>query len=195
MDKPDLSELILTKTSWMRRLRAYIVPALVLALFIYKYVLAIPFPLFPVFLIVVCVFAYNGFFMYFESRNRALALAGSTAFATIRVTLDLLFLSFLVHYTGGMNSPFIYFSLFSIMGYSIVTGNIRSNLLMGLWGVAAYSAVLLLERSQAITHYPIAVSETAYLSLKVVLMTLLMYFTAVTILVLMVTYIVSLLEK
>jgi len=193
--KPDLSELISTKTTWMRRLRAYITPTLLLIFLLAKYVMGLPFPVAPILFIVSFALLYNAFFIYVESTSRELAQRSGMVFATIRVILDLLFLALLVHYTGGGTSPFVFFFLFSIIGYCIATGSLRASLLMGLWGAICYSVVLTLEAFRLIEHFPIFPGDLSYINLRVVFLNVLVFSSVVMILVLMITYLVKLLEK
>jgi PAS domain S-box-containing protein len=193
--KPDLSELISTKTAWMRRVRAYITPTLLLIFFFAKYVMGLPFPVTPVLFIVSFALFYNAFFIYLESTSRELAQRSGAVFATIRVILDLSFLALLVHYTGGGKSPFVFFFLFSIIGYCIATGSLRASLLMGFWGAICYSVVLLLEAFRLIEHFPMFPGDLSYLNLRVVFLNVLVFSSVVMILVLMITYLVKLLEK
>ncbi len=195
MAAPDLSELISTKTIWMRRLRAYITPTLFLIYIVSKYLLGLPFPLVPILVITAIVFFYNGFFVFLESESRELSVKGGTAFATVRVVLDLFFLACVVHFTGGMHSPFIFFYLFSVLGYCIATGEVVHGVVMSVWGVVTYAGVLVLEMLGMISHFPLVAADASYSDVKLIMMNILVFSAALLILVFMVTYLVKLLEN
>jgi len=195
MTKVELSELILEKAVWMRELRAIVAPMVLVIVVASKYIFSLPFPLLPMLFIVSFVLSYNVFFMYLESSNRQMALSFGSSFASIRVFFDCLALSGLVHYTGGATSPFTYFYLFSLLGFSIATGSLIAAETLAAWAIMGYSSVLLLEKFGFLRHYPYIALDTAYLDIKVISTNIIAFVTITILFVFLVTRLVKRLEE
>lgn len=96
-----------------------IVGVVVITLFA-SYVFHIGFPTAPVYLIAACIAAYN---LLFQLWVRRLAPRGGSPdlisqtrrFATIESAVDLLALSVLLHFTGGIENPFLFYFIFHII--------------------------------------------------------------------------------
>lgn len=195
MANVDLSELISEKAVWMREMRAILTPFILVIVLLAKYLFSFPFPLLPLLLIGAFVLSYNAFFMYLESSNRKLALAAGTSFAGLRVSLDCVGLAMLVHFTGGVTSPFVYFYLFSLLGFAIAVGDYFASEMLALWAVITYSTVLFLEKYGIIKHYPLVALDMNFLNLRVILINIIAFAAVSMIFVFLVTRLVKRLEE
>jgi signal transduction histidine kinase len=90
-----------------------------------SYVFHIGFPTTPVYLITACIAAYNLLFQFWirrlapESGSPDL-VSRARRFATVESTVDLLALSVLLHFTGGIENPFLFYFVFHIIGATML---------------------------------------------------------------------------
>lgn len=103
---------------------AAIVGVVVVTLFA-RYISHIGFSTTPVYLIAACIAAYN---LLFRLWIRRLAPGGGSPdlvsrarrFATMESVVDLLALSVLLHFTGGVENPFLFYFIFHIIGATML---------------------------------------------------------------------------
>lgn len=75
--------------------------------------------------------------------------------ACAQITLDLLFLALLLHYSGGIENPFVYFFLFHAIIASILLSRRATYLQVG-FGFLLTSAFAIGEYSGLLAHHPLA---------------------------------------
>ena len=93
--------------------------------FFASYVFHIGFPTTPVYVIAACIAAYN---LLFQLWARRLAPESASPdlllrvrrFATMESVVDLLALSVLLHFTGGIENPFLFYFIFHIIGATML---------------------------------------------------------------------------
>ncbi|MDH4137834.1 MAG: ATP-binding protein [Anaerolineae bacterium] len=101
-----------------------IVGVIVVTLFA-RYVFHIGFPIRPVYIIAACIAAYNLLFQLWVRRlatksNSSDLLLRARRFATMESVVDLLALSALLHFTGGIENPFLFYFIFHIIGATML---------------------------------------------------------------------------
>jgi signal transduction histidine kinase len=93
-------------------LRWLVIPAIVIATLVASLVFHITFPTLPVYIICAIIALYN--FLLFlwtrdlQKQDPALVVGRVEAYSYIQVILDLITLTALLHYTGGIENPFIF---------------------------------------------------------------------------------------
>jgi len=116
---------LLVRLKWFVQLRWLFLLGLATALFFAVKVFGLGMNLTPILIVVIAVVIYN-FVFYFlhRSRNRhperEVTLRGLRIEANLQIGLDLLSLIFLVHFTGGIENPFIFFFVFHMLLGSIL---------------------------------------------------------------------------
>ncbi len=109
---------------WLRQyvqLRWLAVSAVLLGTLVARFVLSLGVPLFPVFSITAAIALYNVLFSIWQQRHERhdLLEPGATArwgrrFAFAQVVADLIALTVLLHFVGGIETPFFLFYLFHV---------------------------------------------------------------------------------
>lgn len=119
------------ETALLQRLRysitfrwVAVVGVVVMTLFA-SYVFHIGFPTAPVYLIAACIAAYNLLFQFWVRRLAPKGgspdlISRARRFATVESAIDLLALSVLLHFTGGIENPFLFYFIFHIIIASIL---------------------------------------------------------------------------
>ncbi len=75
-------------------------------------------------------------------------------FANIQVAVDLLLLAMLLHFSGGIENPFLYFFIFHVIIASILFSR-QATYVHASWGVALVSAVAVNESAGVLRHFPL----------------------------------------
>jgi signal transduction histidine kinase len=100
------------------RLRVYVnlrwlaIPAIIIATLVASQVFHISFPTLPVYIVCAIIAIYN-FILFLWARNLAkqepeMVVGKAEAYGYVQVILDLIMLTVLLHYTGGIENPFIF---------------------------------------------------------------------------------------
>jgi len=110
-------------------------------------------------LVVACiVMMYNlGFYIfhrYYREQGRDAAFRGLRLESNLQVGFDLLALVFLVHFTGGIENPFIFFFIFHMIMGSILLFR-RDIWYHAVWASSVLLLLLALSYFQVIPHYHI----------------------------------------
>jgi signal transduction histidine kinase len=83
------------------------------------------------------------------------AQAGQAALlANVQVAVDLLLLAVLLHFSGGIENPFLYFFIFHVIIASLLFSR-QATYVHALWGVALVSAVAVNESAGLLRHFPL----------------------------------------
>ena len=105
-----------------------------------------------------CLGAYNlAFFLLVRRlRGRAAQLeeCRAAAFANVQISLDLLALAVLLHFSGGIENPFASYFVFHVIIASILLSR-RATYAQVTLGLALMSAVSLSEYAGVLKHYPV----------------------------------------
>lgn len=115
----------------------------------------IGFPTFPVYLISGVIAAYN-LFLFWQTRRLKTEKAGSVIqkaqiYSNVQTFVDLVGLTMLLHYTGGVENPFLFFYLFHAVAASVLLPKRRAYELATL-AVLMVTLLVLLEYAGAIPH-------------------------------------------
>lgn len=157
---PDRSlreEELLVRVGWIVKIRWLFLAVLAVSIVTGRYVFGIRFPVGRVVLVGVIVLLYNlAFDLYHRYRKlRSVPdLTVSRIEAYLQIGLDLAALTFLIHFSGGAENPFIYFYLF----HAILASMLLYRAEVWVLGFVAYCmflSVVALEYFGVIAHYPL----------------------------------------
>ena len=143
---------------WLVRLRWYAILGIVIAYFTAIHFLHITIWGLPVYIIVLFLIILNiasfSFLKYLQRSNVRKSLRIVTLIINFQISTDLIVLTFLLHYSGGVENPFIVFYIFHMIIGSIILSNIES-ILQTSFGLMLLGAMTFLEYTGIIKHYPL----------------------------------------
>ena len=114
---------------WLRqyvRLRWLAIGAILCGMLVARFVLGVGLPLFPVLIVTAAIASYNVFLSIWQRRHERHALEPGTAvrwsrrFAFAHIVTDIVALTVLLHFVGGIDTPFFLFYFFHVGLGSIV---------------------------------------------------------------------------
>jgi len=155
---PDRSlreEELLVRVGWIVKVRWLFLAVLAVTIVTGRYAFGIRFPVGRVLLVWVVILLYNlGFELYYRFRKTESApdLTVSRIETYLQIGMDLLALTFLIHFTGGAENPFISFYLFHAILASMLLPRAEAWLL-GLVSYCMFLSVVALEYLEIVPHY------------------------------------------
>lgn len=152
LEKRELAERI----QWLIKLRWFAVGGvLVLTWFTSTVLDILPRPL-PLYFIGIFIGLYNALFLAYggkmASRKNAAEIGGR--FANIQISTDLFTLSVLLHFAGGVESPFLLYFVFHVIISSILL-SVKATYLQATLAVFLFSALAVLEYAHILPHVPL----------------------------------------
>jgi two-component system sensor histidine kinase RegB len=111
-------EELLVRVEWIIEIRWLFLACLAVTILTGRYLLHIAFPFGKALMVWGAILLYNLAFTFYHrsaGRRRAPDLTISRIEAYLQIGMDLLALTFLIHFSGGAENPFIYFYLFHII--------------------------------------------------------------------------------
>ncbi|MGA6994248.1 MAG: ATP-binding protein [Candidatus Deferrimicrobiaceae bacterium] len=155
---PDRSlreEELLVRVGWIVKVRWLFLAVLAVTIVAGRYMFGIRFPVGRVLLVWAVILLYNlGFDLYYRLRKSESVpdLTYSRIETYLQIGMDLLALTFLIHFTGGAENPFIYFYLFHAILASMLLPRAEVWLL-GLVSYCMFLSVVALEYLEVVPHY------------------------------------------
>jgi len=141
---------------WFIRLRWLAAGAVLGAVFGAHYVLGIRLPVAPLVTLALGIAAYNAVFLVVLRRrwspDNPIPARTATDCANLQITTDLVFLTLLIHLSGGVENPFFFFFIFHMIIASILLSPNAAYLQATLAGTL-FSAVVILEYIGVVPHY------------------------------------------
>jgi signal transduction histidine kinase len=153
------------KIRWFITLRWLAAAGLALAISGARFVLHVPLPLLPLYLGNALLILYNGI-CYLINRRLQTAIDSPAwidrahRLANVQVLLDLSLLTYLIHYSGGLENPFSFYYIFHMIMSSILLTN-RSAYLQATFAVLLFGLVMAGENFGALPHYSLSGAVTA----------------------------------
>lgn len=147
---------LVQRAFWLIRLRWIAVVVLVLGTFFLHDVLGIPVKATELYIIVALLAAYNGVLLlllnrFAEKRDSTLSGIVGTVIK-FQIYADLPALTVLLHYSGGIENPFVFFFIINIIVANFFL-SIRESYLQATFAVLLFGLLLLSEYFQLIPHY------------------------------------------
>jgi len=152
---PEESTLILSISVFIR-MRWFAILGVLVAAIVAHYVLKIIFPIVPVYIISGLMIVYNiVLWRQLQGARRLkaeLLVPAARRYGYIHITLDLVALAVLLHFTGGIENPFIFFFVFHVIGASIML-NYRAVYLLSTVAILLVLCLVFLEYNGILDHY------------------------------------------
>jgi signal transduction histidine kinase len=157
---------LLERQSWFIRLRWLAILGLLVGVYISTAILKLEYKILPILILASTLILLNCVYLaasrslrrfpieYIESGYAGSLLVPARTLSNIQISLDLVILTILVYYTGGIESPIQAFYIFHI----IISANLLSRTaayLQALLVCVLYSALVILEYCRCLPHYHI----------------------------------------
>ena len=145
------------KLKWFITLRWIAVIGLFIAITATKYIFKIELPLFYLYLGNLGLLFYNILFFFYFQRHKSQKnnndwFKKTNCFANLQISLDLILLTYLIHFSGGAENPFIFYFVFHMVIASILLSN-RAAYLQATLAVILLGAVIAGEYLKVLPHY------------------------------------------
>ena len=109
-EKSSLEKELIESLSRFINLRWIIVIGIFITSKIAKFGLGIDLPIVPIFIVTLCILIFNLICLYLHKH-----VESYERFANLQISVDWIALVFLVHYTGGVESPVIFYFIFHVI--------------------------------------------------------------------------------
>lgn len=147
-----LEEELIRQIRWFIKRRWLAGGGGILVFWVMSFVLELPLPVLPLYVISGSVLVYNFFFQNYAQKLESTTphkLSSFSRFANFQIVADWVALTLVVHYTGGIESPLVFFFIFHVIISTILLSQLASYLqatlavsLITLLTVAEYSGVI-----------------------------------------------------
>jgi len=153
MSNNNAHEELVERLYWLIRLRWIAVVGVFLTILFANQILKFSLPNFPLFTITVVLGVYNLiFFLLLTPLQETESLRIINRIANVQISLDLLSLAVLIHFSGGIENPFIFYFIFHMIIASILLSR-RASFLQATFAVFLFSLMVILEYFGILPHY------------------------------------------
>ena len=143
---------------WLVRLRWYAILGIMVAYFTAISFLHITIWILPVYIIIIFLIILNITSLlslkYLQRSNVRKSLRIVNLIINFQISTDLIVLTFLLHYSGGVENPFIVYYIFHMIIGSIILSTIES-ILQTSFALMLVGAMTFLEYTGILNHYPL----------------------------------------
>jgi signal transduction histidine kinase len=158
--RPGATGDLLARIHWLLLLRWFAAVGLFIAISATRFVLRVEVPLVPLYAgnvaLVLMNVCYTLFQRALQERAAAMRAALRAAFlANLQISLDLALLTWLIHFSGGIENPVIFFYTFHMVIASILLSN-RDAYLQAAFASAVFGIVMGAEQAGLIPRHPIS---------------------------------------
>ncbi|MHC4321430.1 MAG: sensor histidine kinase [Planctomycetota bacterium] len=148
-EKSSVEKELIERISWLINLRWIIVIGIFVTSKFAKFGLEIDIPLIPIFIVTFCILIFNLTCTYLKRHVKSYE-----NFANLQISVDWITLVFLVHYTGGIESPVIICFIFHVIIAATLLSK-RSCYLQTTFALILISSLSFLEYTNIISHVQI----------------------------------------
>ena len=113
----------------------------------------------PLYIIGIIIGLSNAGFMFFIKVLRKKTFSSVQKHAGIQIMLDLLFLTCLIYFAGGIENPFIFYFLFHVIIAGILLEK-KYSYMQATFGVCIFALLISLEYYAVIPHQPLKIFST-----------------------------------
>ncbi|MDP2938940.1 MAG: HAMP domain-containing sensor histidine kinase [Candidatus Omnitrophota bacterium] len=152
----NFSEGLMERLDWLIRLRWIAVIGVCFTIFFVAQVLKINLAIFPLYSVALFLLLYNfaihKYLNYIKKKNLASLATITNRLANLQISLDLLSLASLIHFSGGIENPFIFYFIFHMIIASILLSR-RASFLQASFATGLFILVVSLEYFNFLDHY------------------------------------------
>ncbi len=146
------NEGLFERVYWLIKLRWIAVAGVFLIIFFARSIFDIPVPVIPLYIIAFILAIYNLLFLVYINLVKTNFSAVANRVANIQISLDLFILASLVHFSGGIENPFIFYFIFHMIIASIFLSR-RASFLQATFAVTLFCIMVVSEYLGILPHY------------------------------------------
>jgi len=147
------AEDLIERICWVIKLRWIAVVGVILVILSASRILKFSLPLFPLYIIAIALAGYNLiFFLLLTQFRRKGSFVIINRIANAQISLDLLSLAALIHFSGGIENPFIFYFIFHMIIASILL-SCRASFLQATFTALLFCLIVTLEYFGILPHY------------------------------------------
>jgi signal transduction histidine kinase len=147
---------LIERIYWLIRLRWVAAIGVALTIFFTDQILNIFLPFFFLYSVAILLAIYNFIFLIYLNRINKKRLENlsviANRIANIQISLDLLCLVILIHFSGGIENPFIFYFIFHMIIASILLSR-RASFLQATFAIFLFCSMVILEYFGILSHY------------------------------------------
>ncbi len=144
--------ILLSRVSWSITLRWLAVSGYFLATLAAKYGFDLPLPYKEVWLILGLLTVINAIYLLISKLLKEFSFRAEIVFLQFHIFIDLIFLTALLHYSGGVENPIYFFYAFHVILSSIIFPG-RTPIVIATLVVILFSSLVYLEYTGILHHY------------------------------------------
>lgn len=152
MGSSNQNEGLFERIHWLIKLRWIAVAGVFLSVFCAVNILKIPIPGIPLYTIALILGIYNLASLIYVNRSRPNFPVIANRVANIQISIDLFILAGLIHFSGGIENPFIFYFVFHMIIASILLSR-RASFLQATFAVMLFSMMVASEYLGVLPHY------------------------------------------
>jgi signal transduction histidine kinase len=146
--------LIMERIFWLINLRWIASGGVIFTVYFVGHILKIPLNIFPLYLTSLALGSYNLIFLLFalHLKRKNINNLIVSRIANVQISLDLLTLTLLIHFSGGIENPFIFYFIFHMIIASILLSR-RAAFLQATLAISLLILIVVLEYIGFLPHY------------------------------------------
>jgi signal transduction histidine kinase len=172
--------ILMSRVSWSITLRWLAVSGYFLATVVARYVFNLNLPYTEIWIILGVLTVINVIYLSISKIFKKFSFIGEIVFLQFHIIIDLLFLTAIIHYSGGVENPVYLFYAFHVILSSIIFPG-RTPIVIATLVVILFSSLLYLEYNGILPHYSIFAtdlySNELFIYLTLVVFTITVYVT------------------
>jgi len=145
-------KLLQSRISWSITLRWLIVPGYFFATLVAKLVFDLPFPYERIWIVLALLAGINGVYLLIFKLYKEFSFRTEIFFLQIHIVVDLIFLTVLIHYAGGVENPIYLFYAFHVVMSSILFPGWRP-VVITTFVVLLFGMLIYFEFTGIVDHY------------------------------------------
>lgn len=162
-----------SRVSWSITLRWLAVSGYFLATVVARYVFGLQLPYTEIWILLGILTLINVIYLLISKIFKEFSFLAEIVFLQFHIIIDLLFLTAIIHYSGGIENPVYLFYAFHVILSSIIFPG-RTPIVIATLVVILFSALLYLEYNGILTHYSIS-STDLHANLLLIYLTLIVF--------------------
>ncbi len=143
---------LIERNHWLIRLRWLAVAGSFLTVLFSTQVFKFTIPTFPLYSITATIFIYNIIFLFLLTLCKEKSAIWVNKIANAQISLDLLSLTALIHFSGGIENPFRFYFIFHMIIASILLTR-QAAYLQATFAVFLFFSTVILEYQGVLSHY------------------------------------------
>ncbi|MFH1853112.1 MAG: HAMP domain-containing sensor histidine kinase [Candidatus Neomarinimicrobiota bacterium] len=144
------------KNIWLIKLRWISIGAALVYALLAKSLLPEVIPLGNLFCVITALAATNFLYFRYTSTRPPTSLGLEERLVLLQIILDLILLTFIIHYSGGLENPFYFFYIFHIIISATIFDEPKQPFMMAGVAVILFSCLAILEYTGLVHHYQIS---------------------------------------